>query len=134
MHVRNVKYLGYHRFREAGAPVLRPADLDMYAIMKAIHDTCPDTYVRPDHGRMIWDEQGRPGYGLYDRALGATYLNGLWEAIEMQQSAATARSRAGERRRANCQRRFRFIRETCISGHPRRLGMAPGPVTAASRL
>ena len=22
-----------------------------------------------------------PGYGLYDRALGATYLNGLWEAI-----------------------------------------------------
>ena len=30
----------------------------------------------------IWDEQGRPGYGLYDRALGAAYLNGLWEAIE----------------------------------------------------
>ncbi len=30
---------------------------------------------------MIWDEKGRPGYGLYDRALGATYLNGLWEAI-----------------------------------------------------
>ena len=22
-----------------------------------------------------------PGYGLYDRALGAAYLNGLWEAI-----------------------------------------------------
>ena len=50
--------------------------------MKAIYDTCPDTYIRPDHGRMIWDEVGRPGYGLYDRALGATYLNGLWEAIE----------------------------------------------------
>ena len=29
--------------------------------------------MRPDHGRMIWDEHGRPGYGLYDRALGATY-------------------------------------------------------------
>ena len=54
----------------------------MYAIMKAIYDTCPDTYIRPDHGRMIWDEQGRPGYGLYDRALGAAYLNGLWEAID----------------------------------------------------
>ena len=53
-----------------------------YEIMKAIYDTCPDTYIRPDHGRMIWDEQGRPGYGLYDRALGAAYLNGLWEAIE----------------------------------------------------
>ena len=50
-------------------------------LMKAVHDTCPDTYIRPDHGRMIWDEKGRPGYGLYDRALGATYLNGLWEAI-----------------------------------------------------
>ena len=83
MHVRNVKYLGYHHFREA-AHLSSAGDLDMYAIMKAIYDTCPNTYVRPDHGRMIWDEQGRPGYGLYDRALGATYLNGLWEAIEKQ--------------------------------------------------
>ena len=38
--------------------------------------------------RMITFEEAdgtrkaRPGYGLYDRALGATYLNGLWEAIE----------------------------------------------------
>ncbi|WP_010009374.1 mannonate dehydratase, partial [Loigolactobacillus coryniformis] len=30
----------------------------------------------------IWGEDGRPGYGLYDRALGITYLNGLWEALE----------------------------------------------------
>lgn len=81
MHVRNVKYLGYHKFREA-AHLSNTGDLDMYAIMKAIYDTCPDTYIRPDHGRMIWDEEGRPGYGLYDRALGATYLNGLWEAID----------------------------------------------------
>ncbi len=79
-HVRNVKYLGYHKFREA-AHLSSTGDLDMYAIMKAIYDTCPDVYIRPDHGRMIWDEKGRPGYGLYDRALGATYLNGLWEAI-----------------------------------------------------
>ncbi|NLX79806.1 MAG: mannonate dehydratase, partial [Clostridiales bacterium] len=40
-----------------------------------------DGYIRPDHGRMIWGEKGRYGYGLYDRALGATYLVGLWEAI-----------------------------------------------------
>ena len=26
---------------------------------------------------MIWGETGRPGYGLYDRALGAVYINGL---------------------------------------------------------
>ena len=31
---------------------------------------------------MIWDEVAMPGYGLYDRALGAAYLNGLWEAID----------------------------------------------------
>ena len=80
LHVRNVKYLGYHKFREA-AHYSASGDLDMYAIMKAVYDTCPDTYIRPDHGRMIWDEVGRPGYGLYDRALGAEYLLGLWEAI-----------------------------------------------------
>ena len=81
LHVRNVKHLGYHHFREA-AHLSSAGDLDMYAVMKAIFDTCPDAYVRPDHGRMIWDEKGRPGYGLYDRALGAAYLNGLWEAIQ----------------------------------------------------
>ena len=41
-------------------------------------------YLRPDHGRNIWGEDGKPGYGLYDRALGATYLQGLWEAIVKQ--------------------------------------------------
>lgn len=81
MHIRNVKYLGYHHFREA-SHLSKEGDLDMFEIMKAVYETCPDTYVRPDHGRMIWDEVGRPGYGLYDRALGATYLNGLWEAID----------------------------------------------------
>jgi mannonate dehydratase len=30
---------------------------------------------------MIWGEEGRPGYGLHDRALGVMYLQGLWEAI-----------------------------------------------------
>ena len=55
--------------------------LDMVKIMKAYKDIGFDGYMRPDHGRMIWGESGRPGYGLYDRALGSTYLNGLWEAI-----------------------------------------------------
>lgn len=80
MHVRNVKHLGYHHFREA-PHLSETGDIDMYAVMKAIYDSCPDVHIRPDHGRMIWDEVGCPGYGLYDRALGATYLNGLWEAI-----------------------------------------------------
>ncbi len=80
LHVRNVKYLGYRRFRES-SHLSSDGDLDMFAIMKAVYDTCPDVYIRPDHGRMIWDEVGRPGYGLYDRALGIAYLNGLWEAL-----------------------------------------------------
>lgn len=87
LHVRNVKHLGSPRcFREA-SHLSSDGDLDMYAIMKAIYDTCPDTYIRPDHGRMIWDEVGRPGYGLYDRALGIAYLNGLWEAIDKNEKA-----------------------------------------------
>lgn len=82
LHVRNIKHLGNdRRFRES-SHLSSDGDLDMYEIMKAVYETCPDTYIRPDHGRMIWDEQARPGYGLYDRALGAVYLNGLWEAIE----------------------------------------------------
>lgn len=81
MHIRNVKHLGRRHFREA-SHLSSDGDLDMYAIVKAMRDTCPDVHVRPDHGRMIWGETGRPGYGLYDRALGVAYLNGLWEAIE----------------------------------------------------
>ena len=79
-HVRNIKYLGYRKFREA-PHLSREGDLDLYEVMKALYDTGFDGYIRPDHGRMIWDETGRPGYGLYDRALGLNYLNGLWEAI-----------------------------------------------------
>ncbi|HIY98617.1 MAG TPA: mannonate dehydratase, partial [Firmicutes bacterium] len=55
--------------------------LDMYKIVKTLYDTGFDGWVRPDHGRMIWGEQGRAGYGLYDRALGAMYLYGLAEAV-----------------------------------------------------
>jgi len=82
-HVRNVKYLSEKKFREA-SHLSSDGDLDMYEIMKALFETAPDVYVRPDHGRMIWDEKARPGYGLYDRALGIMYLNGIWEALEKQ--------------------------------------------------
>lgn len=80
-HMRNVKITGEHCFEEAGH-LSSGGSLDMAEIVKAYCETGFDGYVRPDHGRMIWGEQGRPGYGLYDRALGAAYLNGLWEATE----------------------------------------------------
>ncbi|MDT8902906.1 mannonate dehydratase [Anaeroselena agilis] len=56
--------------------------LSMFEVMKAYHDIGFTGPIRPDHGRMIWGEEGMPGYGLYDRALGAVYLHGLWDAIE----------------------------------------------------
>jgi mannonate dehydratase len=53
----------------------------MLAVLRALHDVGYSGPMRPDHGRMIWGEEGRPGYGLHDRALGAMYLQGLWEAL-----------------------------------------------------
>ncbi len=80
-HLRNVKVNDHGDFEET-AHKSECGSLDMLAIVKAYHDVGFDGYVRPDHGRMIWGETGRPGYGLYDRALGAVYINGLWEACE----------------------------------------------------
>ncbi|MBQ3668276.1 MAG: mannonate dehydratase [Clostridia bacterium] len=83
VHLRNIKFMGERTFRES-SHLSADGDLDMYEIVRAVYDTCPDTYMRPDHGRMIWGETGRPGYGLYDRALGIAYINGLWEAIDKE--------------------------------------------------
>jgi len=80
-HLRNVKVEPDGSFYES-AHRSSDGSLDMAAIVKAYHDVGFDGYVRPDHGRMIWGETGKPGYGLYDRALGAVYLNGLWEAYD----------------------------------------------------
>ena len=55
--------------------------VDMLEVMRALREIGYAGPMRPDHGRMIWGETGRPGYGLYDRALGAMYLQGLWEAV-----------------------------------------------------
>ena len=80
-HCRNVLITENGSFEES-AHLSSKGSLDMYEIIKAYHDVGFDGPMRPDHGRMIWGETGRPGYGLYDRALGAVYLNGLWEAVE----------------------------------------------------
>ncbi|WP_090133559.1 mannonate dehydratase [Kosakonia oryziphila] len=82
-HVRNIKLIKDKDFYES-AHLSRYGSLDMYEVMKALHNNGFDGYIRPDHGRFIWGETGRPGYGLYDRALGVTYLHGLWEALEKQ--------------------------------------------------
>ena len=80
-HIRQLKYNGDTDFTEAGH-LTSAGNLDIYGIVKALVEGGFEGYVRPDHGRNIWGEAGKPGYGLYDRALGAAYLNGLFEAIE----------------------------------------------------
>ena len=80
-HLRNVSTKADGSFFESGH-LSETGTLDMARIVKAYNDVGFDGYVRPDHGRMIWGETGKPGYGLYDRALGAAYLNGLWESVE----------------------------------------------------
>lgn len=83
IHLRNIKHSQKNPrdFRES-AHESDEGSLDMYQILKALDDSNFSGYVRPDHGRNIWNENGRPGYGLYDRALGITYLLGLWEGIQ----------------------------------------------------
>ena len=67
-HVRNLRHNAPGDFEEA-AHLSSDGSFDMYEIMKALYDIGFDGPIRPDHGRMIWG------------ALGAAYLNGLWEAI-----------------------------------------------------
>ena len=71
-HVRNLKFNSPTNFEEA-AHLSSDGSFDMYEIMKALYDIGFDGPIRPDHGRMIWGEVAMPGYGLYDRALGAAY-------------------------------------------------------------
>ena len=82
-HIRQLKLTGELDFCEAGH-LTKSGSLDIYGVVGALVKGGFDGYVRPDHGRNIWGENGKPGYGLYDRALGAAYLNGLFEAVEKE--------------------------------------------------
>jgi mannonate dehydratase len=85
MHCRNVKRTGTDAEHARGFhEVAHPSafgDVDMRAVLQALARHGYTGPMRPDHGRMIWGETGRAGYGLYDRALGAMYLQGLWEGL-----------------------------------------------------
>ncbi|HEV8398262.1 MAG TPA: mannonate dehydratase [Gemmatimonadales bacterium] len=79
-HCRSVRITGERQFHETPHPSAL-GGVDLREVLRALRDTGFTGPMRPDHGRMIWGERGRPGYGLYDRALGATYLQGLWEGL-----------------------------------------------------
>ncbi|WP_449540413.1 mannonate dehydratase [Ferdinandcohnia sp. Marseille-Q9671] len=80
-HIRNIKRYENGNFIETSH---RASDgsLDIVDIVKAYHDIGFTGYARPDHGRHIWDEICRPGYGLYDRALGIMYIWGIWDSLQ----------------------------------------------------
>ncbi|MFC5529236.1 mannonate dehydratase [Cohnella yongneupensis] len=80
-HIRNVKVYDNGDFIETSHRT-QDGTVDISGIVMAYHDTGFNGYARPDHGRHIWDEKCRPGYGLYDRALGIMYLWGVWDACE----------------------------------------------------
>ncbi len=79
VHARNVLRRGEHDFDEV-AHISDHGSVRLAQTVSLLARLRPGVPIRPDHGRMIWGETGRPGYGLYDRALGATYLQGLIDA------------------------------------------------------
>lgn len=81
-HIRNVKVEPNGDFTETSHKT-SDGTVDIRGIVEAYHDIQFSGYVRPDHGRHLWGEEKvcRPGYGLYDRALGIMYLWGLWDAF-----------------------------------------------------
>ncbi|MBR6322982.1 MAG: mannonate dehydratase [Lachnospiraceae bacterium] len=80
-HIRNLHHYGNGDFIETSH---RDCDGEtgILDIVKAYHDCGYEGYIRPDHGRHIFGEKCRPGYGLYDRALGIMYLLGIWDSLE----------------------------------------------------
>ncbi len=80
-HIRNVKHYPNGDFSETSHRDC-DGDVGIIDIIKAYHDCGFDGYIRPDHGRHIWNEKCRPGYGLYDRALGIMYILGVWDTLE----------------------------------------------------
>ncbi|MGG1552286.1 mannonate dehydratase [Paenibacillus ferrarius] len=87
-HLRNVRVYENGDFIETSHRT-QDGTVDMAGIVEALSQHQYEGFCRPDHGRHIWDEHCRPGYGLYDRALGIMYLWGLWDMHQKQQAAAT---------------------------------------------
>ena len=84
-HVRNIRFTDDQgSFYEVGHRACE-GNVDTVGIMKAYAEADYQGYIRPDHGRHLWSEnteagRPRPGYGLYDRAMGIQYLLGVWDA------------------------------------------------------
>jgi mannonate dehydratase len=79
IHIRNVSIEENGSFAET-SHYTSDGSINIKEVVKVLAEQGYKGYVRPDHGRHLWGEECRPGYGLYDRALGIMYLHGLWDA------------------------------------------------------
>lgn len=85
-HVRNVRIYENGDFVETSHRT-KDGSLDIQGVMKAYFEADYKYYIRPDHGRHLWNEDCRPGYGLYDRALGIMYMYGIWDTLMADKEA-----------------------------------------------
>ena len=91
MHIRNVKVFENGDFIEVSHKT-SDGSIDVQKVLAILHQKNYLGWIRPDHGRHIWGEEQfcRPGYGLYDRALGVMYMHGVIDAIRREQYGETA--------------------------------------------
>lgn len=82
-HLRQLKFVNDTDFYENGHQTAE-GNVDIYSIVKALEENGFEGYLRPDHGRNVWGEDAKPGYGLFDRAMGACYLQGVFEAVQKE--------------------------------------------------
>ena len=83
-HVRNIHHFPNGDFSEAAHRDCC-GETGIIEVMRAYHDCGFEGYIRPDHGRQLWEEgpgNCRPGYGKYDRALGVQYMLGVWDLLD----------------------------------------------------
>ncbi len=84
-HIRNVKVFENGDFIEVSHRACE-GNVDTVKVLRTYFNHNPNVYIRPDHGRHLWEEEKtcRPGYGLYDRALGVAYILGIWDTLESE--------------------------------------------------
>ena len=83
-HIRNIHHFPNGDFSEAAHRDCC-GETGIIEILRAYHDCGFEGYIRPDHGRQLWEEgpgNCRPGYGKYDRALGIQYMLGVWDLLD----------------------------------------------------
>ena len=83
-HIRNIHHFPNGDFSEAAHRDCC-GETGIIEVLRAYHDCGFEGYIRPDHGRQLWEEGPgvcRPGYGKYDRALGIQYMLGIWDLLD----------------------------------------------------